>query len=277
MTETAHPQRGVVSEQQTEPPSRRRIVAQPIDIIEVARYDTFASSKGTKSVDGTDMRDSDIRTALRSRLACLHAGDRDTLIVEELGLSQGAARVDVAVINGEFIGYEIKSDRDTLVRLPKQRLVYSECFDRITIVVGSRHVSKALSEVPDWWGVTEAISGTDPLKRVVVPDAERNPRVQSSTIIKLLWKSEVAAILEKLSGPVPRRLTRDELWSQLVECVSDAELREHVRETLKLRGDWRSGPSPFRCGDSSRSSARSLHSPANREWLLSRKSQRPRG
>ena len=66
--------------------------------------------------------------------------DPQTLIVEELGIRQGAARVDVAVVNGSLHGYEIKSARDTLERLPKQSELYSSVFDTITLVTAENHL-----------------------------------------------------------------------------------------------------------------------------------------
>jgi hypothetical protein len=61
------------------------------------------------------MRDRDVRAALLRRLSSDYADDADTRIVEEMGVWSGSVRIDVAVINGELSGYELKSDRDTLV------------------------------------------------------------------------------------------------------------------------------------------------------------------
>ena len=56
-----------------------------------------------------------------------------------MGVWSGTVRIDVAVLNGEMCGYEIKSDRDTLERLPFQIEIYSKEFDKLTLVVGRRH------------------------------------------------------------------------------------------------------------------------------------------
>ena len=57
-----------------------------------------------------------IRAALKGELERLHAGDDKLRIVEEFGIEHGAIRIDIAVVNGLLHGYEIKSDRDTLLR-----------------------------------------------------------------------------------------------------------------------------------------------------------------
>ena len=59
------------------------------------------------------MRDVDIRRALRTRVR--DSDDmKEALVVDELGLCQGRARIDLAVVNSSLHGYEIKSERDTL-------------------------------------------------------------------------------------------------------------------------------------------------------------------
>src|SRR5262245_6458552 len=99
------------------------------------------------------MRDSDVRAATKRMLASLHAGDPFTRIVEEMGVWSGSVRIDVAVINGELHGYELKSERDTLERLPAQAGLYSQVFDRVTLVTADRHLKIAKKTIPRWWGV----------------------------------------------------------------------------------------------------------------------------
>src|SRR5689334_21519972 len=102
------------------------------------------------------MRDKDVRHAVRRHLTELHTGEFDTRIVEEMGIWSGSVRIDLAVINGELSGYELKSDRDTLERLPLQSRLYSRVFDKVTLVASGRHLDKAAGRIPDWWGIIEA-------------------------------------------------------------------------------------------------------------------------
>src|SRR4051794_19660728 len=104
--------------------------------------------------------DSDIRRSLRAELRRLYANDPDTLIVDELGLCQGDARVDLAVVNGSLHGYEIKSDFDTLQRLPTQCTVYGRTLDFITIVVSAKHAKAIRAFIPCWWGIWTVVRPT---------------------------------------------------------------------------------------------------------------------
>src|SRR3989338_11292875 len=74
-------------------------------------------------------------------------------IFEEFGVSHGTARIDFAIVNGVMHGYEIKSDRDTLDRLPDQMREYNAVFDKMTLVVGRHHLYEALAIIPEWCGI----------------------------------------------------------------------------------------------------------------------------
>jgi len=99
------------------------------------------------------MNDRDIRVVLKEELLRQYVNDEDTLVLDEVGLRHGTARIDLVVVNDRLHGYEIKSDRDSLKRLLDQVRVYSSVMDRMTLVVGYRHAYDALRMVPEWWGV----------------------------------------------------------------------------------------------------------------------------
>jgi hypothetical protein len=73
-------------------------------------------------------------------LAGVHSDNPDTRVVEEMGVCAGWLRVDIAASNGEPVGSELKSDRDTLQRLPFQSEIYSRVFDRVELVAGEPHL-----------------------------------------------------------------------------------------------------------------------------------------
>src|ERR1700761_2097597 len=88
-----------------------------------------------------EMRDIDVRRALLTEMDRIHPDRSDTLVVEELGICQGVARVDLAVVNGTVHGYEIKSERDTLARLKAQADIYSKALEFVTIVAAPSHIA----------------------------------------------------------------------------------------------------------------------------------------
>jgi hypothetical protein len=92
--------------------------------------------------------DADIRRALLQRLL---VQDPSVSILHELPLDRGQRRADVVGVNGHLAGFEIKSDRDSLARLPGQTESYDAVFDYNTIVVSERLLSASLQKIPDWW------------------------------------------------------------------------------------------------------------------------------
>ena len=186
------------------------------------------------------MRDRDVRQALHKTELARHRADPGTLVIDELGLSWGEIRVDVAVVNGSIHGYEIKSDSDTLDRLPAQAEMYGRVLDRVTLVAG-RHLEHAKHLVPEWWGLCEAIEvapGDVALRRV--RPARKNPKLDLEAVAMLLWREEALAILEELKIAAGlRSKPRRDLYRALVENLTPSRLRSRVRQALKTRTSWR--------------------------------------
>jgi len=187
------------------------------------------------------MRELDIRRALRKYLKATFNSEPDTLFVEELGLCQGAARVDLAVINCAVHGYEIKSEQDTLERLSAQQTIYNKALDTLTVVATQRHIERIKGSAPKWWGLTQAVSDGDTVTLIRLREATQNPNVDCFSLVQLLWSDEVFEILrrrglEKGFSGKPRRI----LWARLVENIPSDEIGAIVRDQLRIRVRWRS-------------------------------------
>lgn len=185
------------------------------------------------------MRDKDVRCAIRAQLEREHGGDVGTRIVEEMGIWSGSVRIDVAVINGELCGYELKSDRDTLDRLPTQAEFYSKVFDRVSLVVGAKHYWKARALVPKWWGIIIANEGDGAVQLSERRAPKQNPSQDALLLARLLWKDEALAVLET-RGIVRgfRSKPAHVIHEKLAHDLPLAELSYCVREALKARTDW---------------------------------------
>lgn len=190
------------------------------------------------------MRDLDVRQALHSKVLKAHRNEPDTLVVDELGLCQGVSRVDVAVVNGQIHGYEIKSEKDTLDRLPEQVRIYGGVLDKVTLVAAEKHVDRARGIVPPWWGITVAVQGKRGAIRFSVHQRSRaNPAVDLYAVAQLLWRDEALALLERLG--LARGLKskpRQHLWRVLADSVPGPDLKREVRQQLKAREGWRQPP-----------------------------------
>lgn len=176
----------------------------------------------------------------RKKLRKYHA-DKNTIVIDELGLNHGESRADIAVVNGLMIGYEIKSDSDSLYRLEEQIKSYNAIFDELNIIVGTRHIKNIHKHLPKWWGIIIADKGPrHAVKFDLYRKSSRNKKIKPISIARLLWRNEVIQLLKhKQISPKLLRQPRTFLYETLVDLVNTNELRKYVRETLKMRKNWR--------------------------------------
>lgn len=181
------------------------------------------------------MRDKDLRDALRDELFAQHGCDRHTVILEEFAVCHGSARIDLAVVNGLLHGFELKSDSDTLSRLPQQIRAFAPVFDRVTLVLGERHIRQALELIPEWWGVRLARTSCG---RMIFRDLKlplNNPQAEPRALVRLLWREEAVALLRQCGSRTSGRQNRADVYEEIVQKVQLHELRSHVRESIKGR------------------------------------------
>lgn len=186
-------------------------------------------------------RDIDIRNILHYQLKKDHNNEPDTLILDELVICQGDSRIDVAVINGSINGYEIKSESDTLERLPRQAELYNKVFDTVTILTASRYIEEVSDIIPNWWGIVKAEMDIDgQVELFTIREPRKNKDIEPLALAQLLWKDEAIEILKGkglhkglLSKP------RGVLWQVLADKLPLSELQDAVREKLKSRETWR--------------------------------------
>jgi hypothetical protein len=171
-----------------------------------------------------------------------HRDSPDTIYLPEFALYGGANRADYAALNGMSHGYEIKSDRDTLVRLREQADAYSAVFERATLVSARRHLSEAKGIIRPWWGIVEVRGGElSPFRLERVRESLPNPEPCNHAIACLLWRPEALRILASLGlDKGLRSKPMEYLIERLAAELPADRLGRYVREALRARGDWRS-------------------------------------
>jgi hypothetical protein len=133
-----------------------------------------------------------IKAAALTRIRKQARGRPLPIVTSEFSLSGTGIRADLAVLDDCFYGIEIKSESDTLKRLPNQMEGYSRYFDRIELVVAPKHlrglkdinlhgaVVWRLEVLSDWQlyapGVERRISGQWLLHLLTAEDERRAMR-----------------------------------------------------------------------------------------------------
>lgn len=186
-------------------------------------------------------REIDIRNYLHSKVLKEHEDMNDAKIIDELKLCQGEAIIDIAVFNGSINGYEIKSDSDTLERLPKQMEIYNKVFNKMTIVTGDKYIDNIFNIVPEWWGIIKVINGTSKIDNfVVVRENRENKYIDSTALIQLLWKDEILELLDlfNIKSGVKSK-SKKALWKITSDNIELKHIENFVRNKIKTRVNWR--------------------------------------
>jgi hypothetical protein len=160
--------------------------------------------------------------------------------VYEFWVPKSNERADVAVIGALMQGFEIKTERDTLKRLPRQTEAYTRVFDRCHAVLAERHVDRALEMLPSWWGVlvieTEPSLSFRELRPAIVNEA-----VDAEVLVRLLWRDEAHAALCALGDTPDPRAGRFRMWELLLALLDIDGIKKVVREALLRRDPTRAG------------------------------------
>ncbi len=185
------------------------------------------------------MRDPNIRQLLRRTKLSEYLNDEHSKVVEEMKIPAANARIDMAVINGHFHGYEIKSACDTLHRLPNQLIAYSYIFDYLTVVTEKKYHERILESIPDWVGVMVCSDKKDEQEIEVIKASSINPNKNSFFIAKLLWNEELIEVLSEQKIPFNKKQRNWILCETLSQNMEIEKLSLIVREKLKIRTSWK--------------------------------------
>ncbi|MBQ7562733.1 MAG: sce7726 family protein, partial [Lachnospiraceae bacterium] len=139
-----------------------------------------------------------------------------------------------------ILGFEIKSDRDSLIRLEKQVHNYDRFCDYCYIVTGLHYLDKIEENVPAHWGIYDILeSGEGKLYIEMYREAVRNPSEKPTVKLKnqmnLLWRSELMQIVTKYGLSGYSNKNKIKLRDMIVEKLGKEEARLLTCELLLNR------------------------------------------
>lgn len=190
-----------------------------------------------------DITEQAIRTFVKARLARLVQSRSRALLVEEMEVCSGRARIDLAVIGDRLIGIEIKGPQDSVMRLPDQAKAYSQCFDEVVLLVHESLAEKARPLIPYWWGLIAGRQIHGRIRYRVERRPETNPSLNHEKVLSLLWREEIDALLAELLGSHPKpRATKKSIRAELLAQVEPPVLHQASLRKLRERTKWRGVP-----------------------------------
>jgi hypothetical protein len=164
----------------------------------------------------------------------LHRGV-DHVLVDEVDVWWSARRMDLTLVTAAALtAVEIKSDRDSLRRLPGQADAYGRIADRAVLVTGDRYLERATACVPDWWAIWRVHAGAVDVVRA----GSTNPGREPLWMAAQLRRGELVEELRWAGRTGLSRLGVDELRADLADLYALDELGAILRTRLMRRADW---------------------------------------
>ena len=145
--------------------------------------------------------------------------------------------MDALLVADRISGFEIKSDVDSLTRLPRQIEAYGAVVERAVLVVGDRHLAAGTAAVPPWWTIWGARWRKGDVVIREVRRGRLNPDLNPLAITSFMSRDDLSEALRALGFTRLSRHSADELRQLLASNVSP-------RETVRLapRRDARQRP-----------------------------------
>lgn len=158
----------------------------------------------------------------------------DAVIINEMVVANWSRRADIAVANGRLYGFEIKSQLDTLKRLPGQIESFQEHFDKVIVVAASKFIKSIEKQYPAEIGILEVfVEAGRPRLRQIRAGRIREVK-DTAKLTSLITKSEIEKFLKSAGVPLVSGRTRADL---IRKCSSQSlqKLRSYVLACIKER------------------------------------------
>lgn len=175
------------------------------------------------------MNDAQMREPLFDYLETFYGKIR---ILEEK--NTGASRADViGVIDGALLGFEIKSDVDSYMRLATQTKDYDQFCDFNYLVIGKTHLKHAHEHIPGHWGILVIREDEDGSVTVEMDQLPaRNEKVLLKNQLGFLWRPELEELLARNELPAYRYKSKLFVQEKLLEKVPEDKLRREITDIL---------------------------------------------
>lgn len=164
----------------------------------------------------------------------------DATLINELGFynkdpesqANKAFRADVVLANDKLIGFEIKSEKDSLKRWPSQAVAYSNVFNEVWLCTHSKHIVNALSMTPKHIGILLIDDfGSIAIVRASKVNSTRN----THDLATMLWKEELVELSRLHDLQFKTSMRKRVIREMIQKDLSIDQVCHFVIERLKVR------------------------------------------
>ena len=170
------------------------------------------------------------KNVIAQKLFLNRHGDKATMLAE---FRVGTSKADCIILNGISTCYEIKTEFDTLNRLPEQLSSYSKVFDKVFVISANKHIDKICALLPENVGLLE-LTQRGAIKEVIKANILNTPS-EPKIMMQSLRVQEYKHIVEAFFGTIPK-MNNTEIFDYCLDKfhqIPDDKLKVLFRETLK--------------------------------------------
>jgi len=171
-----------------------------------------------------------LKAAVIDRLFSSAHVDQDSVLISEMVVENWARRADVVLANGKLWAFEIKSELDSLARLPGQIEVFSRSFEKFVVVVAAKFEDAARNLIPEGVGLWVEMADGSLRERA-------RPKINilsKSAAIRMMTASELRRLLACNGSAGIAALPRSEL-ERLASYLPSPDLANAARDAIKRR------------------------------------------
>lgn len=181
-----------------------------------------------------------VKAAVIDRLLTGSHVDDDAVLISEMTVANWSRRADVVLANGKLWAFEIKSDADSLARLPGQITAFCTYFEKFTVVAAERFEATILAMIPEGVGVW-IVNAEGTVKQKIAP---RQAQLSKAAYISLMTATELRRLLTANGFRAAKEAHRVDLertaaglpTSDLASAARDAVKRRHRSRHLDFLG-----------------------------------------
>jgi hypothetical protein len=151
----------------------------------------------------------------------------DSLVFSEMSLAGKVRRIDLGyILKKEMVAIEIKTEKDTLLRLSGQLEEYRKYFDRVVVVVAPKFVEGVIAVADPDVEIWKVSCG----EVVVVRKGRLIKLITKESYLSLMTKREVALLARKI-GVMPGELPMYDLKVEVLSKLSKIS-KNKVKDVL---------------------------------------------
>lgn len=184
------------------------------------------------------------KNAIAAKLLLGRHSPQTTTLLQEVSVQ--ASQADLVMINGYATVYEIKTELDSLRRLPGQLQSYRRVFEHVVVVAPLEQAHDLVTELPDGVGVV-ALTPRYTLATIQEPTTCED-LLDPAAMFDLLRRAEFQEIVREVFGAVPdvpNTRMYSECRGRFLELPKRTAYRMFVK-ALRERQPWKLDPKQLR-------------------------------